>query len=89
MAIIGEVALSPDDRRSLSFADDFEERFIRQASADRSIAETLDMAWDMLSPYADEELKRIHAETIAAHAPATEWARHEGDDVALGVVGRF
>jgi V/A-type H+-transporting ATPase subunit B len=67
VAIIGEAALSADDRRSLAFADDFEERFINQADADRSLDETLDLAWDLLRPYADDELKRIHTETIAAH----------------------
>ncbi len=74
VAIIGEAALSADDRRSLKFADDFEERFINQAGADRALAETLDLAWDLLAPYPDNELKRIHPETIAAHrhSPPTD-----------------
>ena len=70
VAIIGEAALSANDRRSLAFADDFEGRFINQAKADRSVEETLDLAWDLLTPYPDGELKRIHPETIAAHRRA-------------------
>lgn len=69
VAIIGEAALSENDRRLLAFGDDFEKRFIGQGTDSRSIAETLDLAWDMLAPFADEELKRIHPETIAAHRP--------------------
>ena len=72
VAIIGEAALSAEDRRSLAFADDFEERFINQGSADRSLKETLDLAWELLSPYGDDELKRIHPEAIRAHRAGTD-----------------
>ncbi len=74
VAIVGEAALSETDRRALAFADDFEDRFIDQGNANRSIEETLDLAWDLLEPIADSELKRIHPETIAAYRgrkPAT------------------
>jgi V/A-type H+-transporting ATPase subunit B len=67
VAIIGEAALSADDRRALAFADDFEERFINQGDANRSLDETLDLAWDLLAPFAAGELKRIHLDTITAH----------------------
>ena len=67
VAIIGEAALSKNDQRYLAFADDFEKRFIHQRNANRSIEETLDLAWDLLSPFAASDLKRIHPETITAH----------------------
>jgi V/A-type H+-transporting ATPase subunit B len=67
VAIIGETALSDNDRRYLAFADDFEKRFIHQGGSARSIDETLDLAWDLLEPFTAGELKRIHAATIAAH----------------------
>jgi V/A-type H+-transporting ATPase subunit B len=67
VAIIGEAALSEKDRRSLAFADDFEKRFIHQGSANRSIEETLNLAWDLLAPFAAGDLKRIHPETITEH----------------------
>ncbi len=66
VAIIGEAALSETDRRFLAFADDFERRLVHQGGAARSIAETLDLAWDLLDPFATEELKRIRPEVIAA-----------------------
>jgi V/A-type H+-transporting ATPase subunit B len=66
VAIVGEAALSDQDRRSLAFADDFEERFIHQGGAGRSLEETLDLAWSLLDRFAAADLKRIHPETIAA-----------------------
>jgi V/A-type H+-transporting ATPase subunit B len=67
VAIIGEAALSENDQRALAFADDFEKRFIHQGTTSRSIEETLDLAWDLLAPFAAGDLKRIHPETITAH----------------------
>ncbi len=59
MAIIGEAALSADDRRILVFAKSFEERFIGQGMTDREVSETLDLAWELLEPIPAELLKRI------------------------------
>jgi V/A-type H+-transporting ATPase subunit B len=72
VAIIGEAALSEHDRRSLAFADDFENRFIHQAGASRSLEETLELAWSLLEPFAAADLKRIHPETIAARRNGTD-----------------
>jgi V/A-type H+-transporting ATPase subunit B len=65
VAIIGEAALSDHDRRYLEFADDFERSFIHQGSTPRSITETLDAAWSLLSGFSAAELKRIHPDVIA------------------------
>lgn len=64
MAIIGEAALSADDRRVLAFAQRFEEKFIGQGLVDRDIMETLDLAWDLLSDMPAGLLKRIPEEYI-------------------------
>jgi len=64
VAIIGEAALSADDRRVLSFAKNFEERFIGQGMTDRETIETLDLAWDLLRPLPDSLLKRIPQQLI-------------------------
>jgi V/A-type H+-transporting ATPase subunit B len=64
VAIIGEAALSADDRRVLEFARQFETRFIGQGPVDRDIAATLDLAWDLLSTMPSELLKRIPREFI-------------------------
>jgi V/A-type H+-transporting ATPase subunit B len=59
VAIIGEAALSGDDRRVLAFADRFEAEFIGQGLIDRSVEETLALAWDLLTTLPVEALKRI------------------------------
>ncbi len=62
VAIIGEAALSADDRRMLAFADHFEAGFIGQGRVNRSIEETLALAWDLLTPMPADMLKRIPLE---------------------------
>lgn len=60
MAILGENALSELDRVYANFADDFERDFIAQGfNTDRSIEETLDVGWKLLSMLPKQELKRI------------------------------
>lgn len=59
VAIIGEAALSTEDRHSLEFADAFERKLIHQGQAGRPIEETLEIAWDLLSEVSDAELKRV------------------------------
>jgi V/A-type H+-transporting ATPase subunit B len=67
VAIIGEAALSTDDRRVLAFAKNFEENFIGQGAIDRDAIETLDLAWKLLGNVPVEMLKRIPQELIEKH----------------------
>ena len=64
VAIIGEAALSGDDRRVLAFADRFEAEFIGQGLINRSAEDTLTLAWDLLAPLPAEVLKRISQKFI-------------------------
>jgi V/A-type H+-transporting ATPase subunit B len=64
VAIIGEAALSAEDRQYLAFADAFERRFVHQGGASRTIGETLALAWQLLSEFAPDQLKRIDREHI-------------------------
>jgi len=59
VAIIGEAALSSDDRQVLTFSERFEKEFIRQGVEDRDVIRTLDLAWDLLSTMPTRILKRI------------------------------
>lgn len=69
MVIFGEAALSDLDKKYLRFAEEFENRFIRQGEdEDRSIEETLTIAWRLLSLLPREELKRIKDELIDKYA---------------------
>ena len=50
MSILGEAALSPTDLLYAKFADEFEKRYVNQGSEEnRSIQETLDLGWELLS----------------------------------------
>lgn len=72
-AVVGEEALTDTDRRFLRFADEFENRFVRQgAYEDRSIEQTLDLGWDLLSILPEEELKRVKKEHIAKYMKKKE-----------------
>jgi V/A-type H+-transporting ATPase subunit B len=64
VAIIGEAALSAEDRKYLSFADRFEREYIGQGHTNREITETLNYGWELLSEFPVAELKRIPRESI-------------------------
>ena len=60
MVILGEAALTPIDRIYAKFADEFEEKYVNQGyNANRTIEETLDIGWELLSMFPKSELKRI------------------------------
>lgn len=64
VAIIGEAALSVDDRRVLDFARRFEEVFVGQKMVDRDISATLNLMWELLAPMPVGLLKRIPREYL-------------------------
>ena len=70
MSILGEAALSPTDLLYAKFADEFEKRFVAQGPEEnRSIEETLDIGWELLSILPETELKRIKQEYIDKYLP--------------------
>jgi V/A-type H+-transporting ATPase subunit B len=69
VAIIGEAALSEEDRRSLAFAERFEQEFIHQGKANRTLGETFETAWELLRILPARELKRIKIEFIERYYP--------------------
>jgi len=73
VAIVGEDALSERDRKFLKFADEFEQRFIRQDSQeDRSIVQTLSIGWELLSNLPTADLKKIDEKYIKKYLPETK-----------------
>ena len=67
-SVIGEDELSPNDKLLLKFGEAFEARFINQGYlANRSIEETLDLGWELLSMLPREELDRLDEEMLAQH----------------------
>ena len=67
VAIIGEEALTENDRRYLRFADSFEKSFIHQGQQNRDLRESLDLAWALLSMLPESELKRISSDHIGKY----------------------
>ena len=60
MTILGEAALSDIDLIYAKFADEFEKKYVSQGyDANRSITETMDIGWELLSMLPKSELKRI------------------------------
>jgi V/A-type H+-transporting ATPase subunit B len=69
--IVGEIGLSEEERLYLKFADEFETRFVRQGeSENRTIEQTLDLAWQLLNILPEDSLTRIHEEYILRYHPA-------------------
>ena len=65
MVILGEAALTDIDKLYAKFADEFEARYISQGfETNRSIEETLDLGWELLSILPKTELKRIDEQMI-------------------------
>lgn len=58
--VLGESALTEVDLLFVKFADEFEDKFVRQdVNEDRTIEETLDTGWKLLAILPKEELKRV------------------------------
>jgi V/A-type H+-transporting ATPase subunit B len=69
-AIIGEEELSPLDKLYLRFGESFESDFVSQAEdEDRSIEQTLDIGWKLLSVLPREELVRLSRPMIEKYLP--------------------
>ncbi|RLD19604.1 MAG: V-type ATP synthase subunit B [Caldiserica bacterium] len=63
--VLGESALTKADLIFVRFADEFEQKFVKQSEYEnRSIEETLDIGWRLLSIFPVGELKRIRPEYI-------------------------
>ncbi len=70
MTILGESALSETDKLYAKFAEEFEERYVSQGNeTNRSIEETLNIGWELLSILPRSELKRVKVEHIEKYMP--------------------
>ena len=59
-SVIGEEELSPTDKKYIEFGKLFEQHFVSQgANENRSIGESLDLGWQLLSTLPREELDRV------------------------------
>lgn len=68
--ILGEAALSDIDKIYFKFAEDFEAQYISQDEYEnRTIDQTLDLGWKLLSVFPRTELKRIRDEFLDKYLP--------------------
>lgn len=68
--IMGEAALSDEDKKYMKFADNFEARYISQGYYEnRTVEQTLDLGWELLSMFENAELKRIDVKLIEKYMP--------------------
>lgn len=75
MVVLGEAALTPVDRLYAKFADAFEHEYVNQGfTTDRTIEETLDLGWRLLSILPRSEMKRIKPELLDRYWPGPEAA---------------
>ena len=74
MTVLGEAALSPVDRLYAKFSDAFESEYVNQSFTERrTIEETLDLGWRLLSILPRSEMKRIKPELVAKYWPKTPY----------------
>ena len=65
-AVVGEEALNQEDKLSLEFLEKFEKTFISQGSNEnRTIYESLDLAWSLLRIFPKEMLNRIPQKVLS------------------------
>lgn len=70
VAVVGEEALSKRDQLYLKFADRFEKEYVTQGrDEDRTIEQTLDLGWELLTDLPEGELKRIDEKYIKKYHP--------------------
>merc|ERR1739845_282740 len=63
-AVVGEEALSAEDKLYLEFLEKFESKFVAQGRYEnRSIEESLDIAWELLRTFPRNTLKKIKRKT--------------------------
>ena len=71
--VLGESALSDTDKLYVKFTDRFEQEYINQGfTTNRTIEESLDLGWELLSILPRTELKRIKDEMIDKYLPNKE-----------------
>lgn len=77
--VLGESALSENDRKYLKFAEEFEQRYVNQGfDTNRSIEESIDLAWQLLTLIPKSDLTRINDQYIERYYPKT--TSDEGED---------
>ncbi len=79
-SIVGVEALQEKDKEYLKFGEDFEERFIVQGPNEhRSIEQTLEIGWELLSRFDKDELTRIKGDIVQRYHKGGKGAAREAE----------
>ncbi|MER2001028.1 MAG: V-type ATP synthase subunit B [Carnobacterium inhibens] len=71
--VLGDSALSDEDKMFAEFANRFEKEYVNQGNyTNRTIEETLDLGWELLSILPRTELKRIKDDMLDEYLPKGE-----------------
>ena len=71
--VLGDSALSAEDKMFAEFANRFEKEYVNQGNyTNRTIEETLDLGWELLSILPRTELKRIKDDMLDQYLPKGE-----------------
>jgi len=71
--ILGDAALTDTDKKFSKFADLYESKFVKQGeNENRTIEETLELGWKLMSILPREELKRLKDEQVEKYMPEAE-----------------
>ena len=82
--ILGEGALSDEDKAFAKFADDFEDRYVRQGEYEnRTIEDTLLLGWELLTIVPTRELKRVRDEYIEKYLKPLQAAKEDLKQLAM------
>ncbi|MHA2333406.1 MAG: V-type ATP synthase subunit B [Candidatus Hodarchaeales archaeon] len=80
-AVVGEEALSKEDNKYLEFAYKFENLYLKQGYyEERSIFDTLELGWELLSMFDEDKLIRIPPKVRAAFHPTHRTKKLSYDD---------
>ena len=68
-AVVGMDSMTTEDKRFLGFAKDFEETYLNQGQGERTILQSMGLAWDLFKNFPPSELTRIDRSWIEAYFP--------------------
>ncbi|MBQ7598191.1 MAG: V-type ATP synthase subunit B [Clostridia bacterium] len=71
-SVIGEDELSAGDKRVMAFGKAFEEQFLGQGKENRSMEQTLDLGWKLLSMLPRSELDRVDEKMLDKYYVPTD-----------------
>jgi len=71
-AVVGEDAMTSEDKKYLGFAREFEDSYLNQGQKGRSLEQSMELAWDLFKGFPPAALTRIDRRWIQSYFPVEE-----------------